>query len=773
MASLLRQGWSDRVTDATAWPQAFHNSRRWCFLALRPGLHPVEALVSLFFDTWQYTTTSSERVKEEKGWIEPCAATKPHCPICSAQRSGGTGTGESVPPAFFLYIDQGEELYVRAEERERRRFSEILAYGLTDQRLRALMSMRSDFLGELQRDEPLFSVHRQINVPALREAELCEVVSPPADLLSARFEIEGFAATIARRTAEESAKDTGALPLLSYLLDDMWTKMVDRKDGILRPPKEAFELGGVLARRANAFVSGHSNSEDKLRRIFTLKLASVREDGEPSRRRASRRELSEEEWRLVTELADYPYRLLVTVTSEAGELRRVTPTVDASSGGALPSAEIYAEVAHEAIFRRWDKLRDWIVAEREFLIFKGDMERAEKRWREGRRADNALLKGLDLSRAQEWDSTRASDLSEDVQLFIDRSITTDRMERDRQLQFQRRVSVGATLAALLLAIVGGVTVWKWRQSVESEARLTISEQRLKQERDTSQRAQSRYLADLAFKRIQAGDGASGVLLALAALPDGNSIRPTVSQAERALLNGSLRLQEAIVFAGHQNGLNKAIFSPDGLRVLTASADGTVRLWEAKTGRSLQVFRAHDGSVMDVAFDAHGARVITASLDGTARIWDADSGRQLFVLSGHNDAVYTAAFSPDERFALTASADATARLWDAKTGKQLSVFRGHQDAVWSALFNPDGRRILTASQDDTARVWDPDLATKLLVLRRPEPSTSSKPSAQVGHLDSIFSAKFSRDGRRIVTASRDRTAIVWNAETGEQVLQDDG
>ena len=71
--------------------------------------------------------------------------------------------------------------------------------------------------------------------------------------------------------------------------------------------------------------------------------------------------------------------------------------------------------------------------------------------------------------------------------------------------------------------------------------------------------------------------------------------------------------------------------------------------------------------MDVAFDAHGARVITASLDGTARIWDADSGRQLFVLSGHNDAVYTAAFSPDERFALTASADATARLWDAKTG----------------------------------------------------------------------------------------------------------
>jgi hypothetical protein len=60
-------------------------------------------------------------------------------------------------PAFFLYVDQGEGLYVRAEQRQRQRFSEILAHALPDSRLRMMMSMRSDFFGDLQKDEALFA----------------------------------------------------------------------------------------------------------------------------------------------------------------------------------------------------------------------------------------------------------------------------------------------------------------------------------------------------------------------------------------------------------------------------------------------------------------------------------------------------------------------------------------------------------------------------------------------------------------------------------------
>src|SRR5205085_1671342 len=82
---------------------------------------------------------------------------------------------------------------------------------------------------------------------------------------------------IARRTADESAKDAGALPLLSYLLDDMWKHMVERGDGVLRLPATAVELGGVLAERADRFLSLHPQAEEELRRLLTLKLATVRE----------------------------------------------------------------------------------------------------------------------------------------------------------------------------------------------------------------------------------------------------------------------------------------------------------------------------------------------------------------------------------------------------------------------------------------------------------------------------------------------------------------
>jgi hypothetical protein len=148
-------------------------------------------------------------------------------------------------------------------------------------------------------------------VPPLGDAELREVVSRPAQLLGARFETEALIYMIARRAAEESVKEVGALLLLSYTLDDMWTQMMCRGDGVLRLTAESFDPGGVFVNRANLFLVAHAGAEDVLRRVLTLRLATVREDGEPTRRRAARAEFSAEEWRLVGELAEYPNRLLI------------------------------------------------------------------------------------------------------------------------------------------------------------------------------------------------------------------------------------------------------------------------------------------------------------------------------------------------------------------------------------------------------------------------------------------------------------------------------
>jgi hypothetical protein len=279
-----------------------------------------------------------------------------------------------------------------------------------DPRLRVLMSMRADFFGELQKDEALYAVHRQINVPPLREAQLREVVSKPPDMLSARFETPQIVDMITSRTAEDSVRDVGALPLLSYTLDDMWGQMIERGDATLRLPAQSFDLSGVLVDRANAFLATHPGAEAALRRVLTLRLATVREDGEPTRRRAFRHEFSDEEWRLVSELADHPNRLLVTATTEA--------------------EDIYAEVAHEAIFRRWDKLKEWIAAEREFLAWRSSLETDFRRWRQTPldTKDEALLMGAALAQASDRllrlgvvDRSLSSELIEFIRLSEDRA----------------------------------------------------------------------------------------------------------------------------------------------------------------------------------------------------------------------------------------------------------------------------------------------------------------------------------------------------------------
>jgi formylglycine-generating enzyme required for sulfatase activity len=296
-----------------------------------------------------------------------------------------------------------------------------------------LMSMRTDFLGELQKDESLFKVHQKIDVPPLREAELRKVVNCPAELLSARFETAELVDIITRRTAEDSVKGVGALPLLSYTLDDMWTQMVKRGDGVLRLPAQSFELGGVLSNRADAFLAENPKSHDELRRIFTLKLATVREGEEPTRRRALRSEFSDEEWRLVSELADHPNRLLVTATPESGEP--------------------YAEVAHEAIFRRWHKLRDWIAAEREFLAWRTGLEAAQRAWlaTPDRTKKQALLMGLALTQAQFWLGERSDGLSKTDRDFI---VLSRRTLRRQKLRGRTLIGFVSVFLLPLLSVLG-------------------------------------------------------------------------------------------------------------------------------------------------------------------------------------------------------------------------------------------------------------------------------------------------------------------------------
>jgi WD40 repeat protein len=146
------------------------------------------------------------------------------------------------------------------------------------------------------------------------------------------------------------------------------------------------------------------------------------------------------------------------------------------------------------------------------------------------------------------------------------------------------------------------------------------------------------------------------------------------------------------------------YSPDGLNLVTASSDGTIKLWDTRSGQELRTLRGHQSDVTDVAFSPDGRIVASASADGTARLWDAATGEVIKVLEGHTSIVLAVAFSPDGARLATASQDGTARVWDVASGEWLYTLAGHKGAVNDIAYSPDGEHLATTDRD-RIRVWD--------------------------------------------------------------------
>ena len=270
--------------------------------------------------------------------------------------------------------------------------------------------------------------------------------------------------------------------------------------------------------------------------------------------------------------------------------------------------------------------------------------------------------------------------------------------------------------------------------------------------------QARFLAKMSMQLSKEGDSYLARLLAINVLPSeiNNPNMPYKPEAECALRYALMK--DNAVLNGHTDGVCSVSFNPDGTKIVSASFDYTIRIWDAKTGKQIgEPLIGHEYIIYSATFNHDGTKIVSAGRDGTIRIWDAKTGKQIGEpLIGHTNDVNYASFNPDGTQIVSASNDGTIRIWDAKTGKQIrKPLVGHTSDVNHASFNPDGTQIVSASNDRTLRIWDANTGKQI-------------GKTLEGHTDFIVSASFSPDGKRIVSAGWDMTIRIWDAITGEQI-----
>lgn len=344
--------------------------------------------------------------------------------------------------------------------------------------------------------------------------------------------------------------------------------------------------------------------------------------------------------------------------------------------------------------------------------------------------------------------------------------------------------------------VGFDTLWNRYEKEKAE-----EERKQREQRDKLLISQSRFLAEKANSLVEDGDFYTARLLALEALPKDlkNPNRPYVIEAEIALRRASQ--SNSAVLRGHTDKVTSIALSPDGHTIASASFDDTIRLWDARTGQTIQeltikqpvfavsfspdgqyiacaysyshdidfsihiwnlnknchqsVLKGHRGLTRSVEFSHDGISLISASDDGTIRVWDVSKGRCQKVLRGEGKGVLSAAFSPDDSYIASASFDGVIRIWDAAKGVLVKKLEGHTDVATNVAFSGDGSMLASTSEDYTIRIWDTTTWQCIRCLK--------------GHQRFVLSAAFGPDNLVLVSGSLDNTVRLWDLEDGQCAL----
>ena len=771
---------------------ALGDSATWARVVLSPGSDPMAALAA-----------AVESVSTES--LDPEVLTK-------------KGLEDSTEGELLIVIDQFEELYTQTESLEsRNRFIGLVTEAVSDPQgsVRVVATLRADFYGRPLASPELGRLVRDglVTVLAPTRDELVEMIVAPSQAVGLRWE-----PGLPHRIVEDVAHQPGGMPLLQYALTDL----VERRSGDLLTAADYERVHGVtgaLAARAESLYRDLNPAQQDASRQVLLRLVTVDEESDDTRRRVRRTEL---------ELIGISRADLEAVLDAFTSQRLLLADRDPATRGPT------VEVAHEALLREWPRLSSWVDQQREALILGRRFRAALGDWEAAGQHEDYLLTGSRLAPFIGWADTAS--LTTDEQGFYRASRERDERERSARRR-RRRTLVGVLVGATLVASTLGIFAVLQAQRATGEAeRALAAEGRAGEEAERASAAAERASAEA--ERARASELAASALNALdtdpslaklLAVASAMTAEPTIDAM--SVLHQTLAEDRVIGRYTWPDAHEAPLvlwtdLSPDGTRLVAAGSDGTsstyLEVYDFETNQAVWSYQVEDPRiVIDRPIYSEDGLTIVAGLlvaggpkEGIAPdqlgafSWDAETGELLHRID-LGPCGGTVPEMTDQRMLATSIGledDGSCAEYHGAILMAVDLESSEHTILTSAVrflgyLSGDGRYaafedvsdpasetsiVVDVETGDRVLEFDPyehegvgfgtvrDLnndGSLLLAGDRPmvvwDVAAGEIVSRFDGHSGEVFYASFSASGDSVISSGRDGTVRQWDALTGEE------